>query len=234
MERISSTIEQNHRNLLERIGFLVSVEAWSYSRMRSVCVFVPLIVLVACSTSPGSPEKPNLAASSGVAGSSVAGGGTDAGRGPALSFLDLARQAEAVVVARLAKVDFSAEAQDRFLTSSEWQVRESLRGSLRQGETIRVRFPLGREPGGDWRWIGGEAAISPDDQTRMKPGDTFLLMLSRGLYEQQARARSGSPLPGVTGAGFGLHRITGDEIGPGGSFEPPRTLQQFKQALQEK
>jgi hypothetical protein len=148
-------------------------------------------------------------------------------------FVRIARQADSVVVAELVRVDFSDPAADKFLTTAEWRSLEVLRGDRRAGETVRVRIPLGQDPDGQWRWIRGETAVSPDATGRMKPGDRFLLKLSRSTYEAQVRARGGEPLPGVTGAGLGLHPLSGREIRAGGSFRPPASLEHLKAQLQD-
>lgn len=148
-------------------------------------------------------------------------------------FLKLVKQADAVVVGQLVRADFSAEDRDGFLTTADWNVLESVRGPQVPGNAVRVRFPLGQKADGDWSWIAHEPAISPNENARMKPGDTFLLMLSRATYEEQARARGGQPLPDVTGAGLGFHRIKRREILASGGFRPPSTIDALKAALEE-
>jgi hypothetical protein len=68
----------------------------------------------------------------------------------------------------------------------------------------------------------------------MKPGDTFLLMLSRGTYEEQVRAKGGQPLSNATGVGLGFHRLQQREILASGWLRPPPTVDALKAALKEK
>ena len=201
--------------------------------MRCVGVIGALLLACSCTASFDGERNARDGVPSGEAVDSFDSNPGDGEHSGAASFLSLARKADAVVIARLLQADFSEEEEDGFLTSSRWQVVETLRGRAAAGETLHVRFPLGREAGGNWRWIGGESAISPDAAMRMKPGDTFLLMLSREFYERQVRARSGRPIDGVTGAGFGLHRVGEGRILPGGSFEPPPTIEALKKILKE-
>lgn len=149
-------------------------------------------------------------------------------------FLSAALRADAVVLAELLRVDFSDSRGDGFLTTTEWRVVESARGSWRRGDIIRVRFPLGRKPSGDWEWIADQPAISPNEGAQMKPGDSFALLLSDAVYDGQSRARSGAPLPGFTGAGLGLYRAEGADIGLSGPFRVPSNFESIKRLLENR
>lgn len=199
----------------------------SRSAMSIFCAACTLLLAVACVSSKGEVRQGSSPPPPLSAGEQPAEPALEA------DFLELARKADAVVVGQLVHADFSVEDRDGFLTTADWKVLENVRGTQAPGDVIRVRFPLGREPDGDWRWVAHEPAISPDENARMKPGDTFLLMLSRATYEAQARARGGQPLPDVTGVGLGFHRLRQREILASGGLRPPQTIDALKAALEE-
>lgn len=145
--------------------------------------------------------------------------------------LDSARKADAVVVARLEAVDFSAPDRDGFLTDMRFRITGVLRGSLRAGETVRVRHVLGRESDGNWRWTADTPWISPSAGSRMKTGEDFLLFTSAATYRAQAAARNGTPLEDGSGVGLGLYRIRGGAIEQTGPYPLPATVDALETLL---
>lgn len=107
-------------------------------------------------------------------------------------------QADEIIIGRLITADFSDPKPDRFATSTRWLIERSLKGNLLPNSTLGIRLPLGPEA----------ASHTP----MPKPGERFLLLLSRAEYERQVRSRGGSAEPGFTGAGLGFYRIVNGEI----------------------
>jgi hypothetical protein len=134
------------------------------------------------------------------------------------------------VVARLASFDPTAEAADRFLSTARWEVERVVSGSgVRAGQTVTVRLPTGRRADGRWEWAAGQPTGAPGAEPAMKAGDRYLLLLSRGTYEAQVKARGGQPLAGVTGAGLGYHKVAGaNRIEAAGSYEAPATVDELQ------
>ncbi len=145
--------------------------------------------------------------------------------------LDSAGKADGVVVARLEAVDFSAPDRDGFLTDMRFRITGVLRGSLRAGETVRVRHVLGRESDGNWRWTADTPWISPSADSRMKIGEEFLLFTSTATYRAQAAARNRTPLEDSSGVGLGLYRIRGGAIEQTGSYPLPATVEALQTLL---
>ena len=146
-------------------------------------------------------------------------------------FARSAAQAGEVILARLVSVEFSEPDQDRFLTTTRWTIERSFKGGLSQAAEITVRFPSGRQETGDWKWTANEPAISPLKDKQFKPGQRFVLLLSRPMYEAQAQARSGRALDGKVGAGLGYYRVNGEKIVPSGPDRPPATIAELAAIL---
>ena len=146
-------------------------------------------------------------------------------------FIRYAQRSDQIVLGRVIRANMRAPGRDGFYTSATFAIEEVLRGpSVPTGTTLNIRFPEGQDASGQWHSTA-HSNIGPFGEHSLEAGQRFLLLLSRSFYEQQAAARGGTPLPGITGAGFGWHRLSGEAIGDRYVEDYPATLGEVRRLL---
>jgi hypothetical protein len=102
--------------------------------------------------------------------------------------------AEQVMVGEVVSVDPHGRAlNDGHRTTARFKVAETLKGSVKPGELVTVRLASGFEPDGSYQQENGEPNLLAGLPRTLKPGDRYLLFLSRGQYANLARHAGGKP-----------------------------------------
>lgn len=139
------------------------------------------------------------------------------------SFKQRIAQSESIAIARLVDAAPSA-ADDRFALTSTWAVVEQLKGTALPAR-FTVRFPSDVR---SWR----EGPLNAD-ATPLFRGRTYVLFVSRDVYERQVAARRGTPLPGVLSAGIGYFLINGSQVVAASDYGGPPDLNSLRRLIGE-
>lgn len=130
---------------------------------------------------------------------------------------------DAVVVAQVDTVDPHDADRDGFRSTVRFRVVEPLKGTLAEGDVLDVRFISGFNPDGAFHQDNSEPAVLPG-LNGFDPGTRWLLNLTRGFYERQARLVGGTARQKTYVTFREAARVVGDVIEPTYSGEPERSI----------
>jgi hypothetical protein len=122
----------------------------------------------------------------------------------------LLRSSESVAIASLRSIDNRAQARDGFRSTLTFQVEERLKGGLKRGDPMSLRFPAGYNRDGTMAQITDVMEVIAGRPEAVRVGQRFLIFSSRAAYEERVRYDGGVPLPG-TSQGLSVLRVRGDE-----------------------
>jgi hypothetical protein len=122
----------------------------------------------------------------------------------------LIRASDNIVIATLRSIDNRAVAADGLRSTLVYEVNESLKGELRPGARIRLRFQAGYNRDGTLAQITDVMEVISGRPGAVRVGERFLIFASRDAYEQRVRYEDEVPLPEVSQA-LEVLRIQGGE-----------------------
>ncbi len=94
--------------------------------------------------------------------------------------------AEQVVVAEPVAIEMNDPGKDGYRSTVTWRVVETLKGSVRPGDTVKQRLISGEEPDGKLAFGSDEPLLLPGFPSSLEKGSRWLLHLSSGLYRHHS------------------------------------------------